>query len=78
MCMPYGLLSCDVLKYVVALYLQFYCSILVFLTAIVFVVHAYPLRFVFLVVVGMGSVIVLRLDCPTYISERHSPTHTPR
>lgn len=29
-------------------------------TAIVFVVHAYPLRFVFLVVVGMGSVIVLR------------------
>ena len=58
--MCYGLLSCDVLKYVVALYLQLYCSILVFLTAIVFVVHAYPLRFVFLVVVGMGSVIVLR------------------
>ena len=68
MCMPYGLLSCDVSLYVVWFVV----------TAIVFVVHAYPLRFVFLVVVGMGSVIVLRLDCPTYISERHSPTHTLR
>ena len=42
------------------LYLQRYCLMLLFLTAIVFVVHAYPLRFVSLVVVGMGSVIVLR------------------
>jgi hypothetical protein len=57
MCMPYGLLSCDVLKYVVALCLQLYCLIRLFLTAIVFVVHAYPLRFVFLVGVGMGSVL---------------------
>ena len=48
--MPYGLLSCDVSLYVVWF----------IVTAIVFVVHAYPLRFVFLVVVGMGSVIVLR------------------
>jgi hypothetical protein len=43
MCMPYGLLSCDVSLFVV--------------TAIVFVVHAYPLRFVFLVGVGMCSVL---------------------
>jgi hypothetical protein len=45
--MPYGLLSCDMSLYVVWFVV----------TAIVFVVHAYPLRFVSLVGVGMGSVL---------------------
>jgi len=48
--MPYGLLS----RY------GLYCLVLVVVTAIVFVVHAYPLRFVFLEVVGMCSVHAVR------------------